>query len=168
MFRVFVCVIMIAAATASPAKPTLWNDGAVAEMRSLCNNDKDSFSCMKLKIVDFIETVMRKDNFKITDDIEIKQNGYQATSEGRSDRDIFTKIEDYLQSHDVSVNIPAAGAKVTVSPSEEEFNVKVNFASSGRSVEGEKSMIKNYMISVVLFAILTSSLHAYQQLVNQS
>lgn len=129
---------MVAAATASPAKPQFWNDGSVAEMRSMCNNDKDSFSCMKLKIVEFIETVMKKDNFKITDDIEVKHNGFHAAGEGRSERDIFSKVEDYLQSHDVSVNIPAAGAKVTVSPSEEEFNVKVNFASSGRSVEGMK------------------------------
>lgn len=165
MFRVFVCVIMIAVASASPAKPSLWNDGAIAEMRSLCNNEKDSFSCMKLKVVDFIETIMKKDNFKLSDDVEVRHNGFHAVNEGRSERDIFQKVEDYIQSHDVTVNIPGADAKVTVSPrslNEDEFNVKVNFASSGRSVEGERNL------QYIKFTIELKLFNFHSQLVNQN
>lgn len=150
MFRVFVCVIMIAVATASPAKPAFWKgtpvDGMVDEMRSLCNDENDSFSCMKLKVMNFIDTVLKKDNYKITEDVEVKQNGYHAIDEARSEKDILEKVGDYVQSHDVSVNIPAVGAKVTVSPrslDNNEFDIKVNFVGGARSaVEGKKKDLK--------------------------
>lgn len=91
--------------------------------------------------MNFLDTIMKKDNYKITDDVEVRHNGYAPVNEQRSEKDIVGKVEDYVQSHDVTVNIPMVGAKVTLSPkslNDDEFNVSVKFASGARSaVEGE-------------------------------
>lgn len=63
------------------------------------------------------------------------------------------KIESYVQSHDVTVNFPGTGAKVTLSPkslNEDEFNVKVKLSSGARSaVEGMKSYFKRYCSQIL-------------------
>lgn len=146
---VVLCLIVIAVSTgfahANPAKPAFWKGtpvGAlVEEMRSMCNDEDDSFACMKVKVINFLDTIMKKENFKLTEDIEVRHNGYSPVTEQRSEKDILETVEDYVQSHDVTVNIPSAGAKVTLSPkslNEDEFNVNVKFASGARSsVEGK-------------------------------
>lgn len=143
------CFVVIALSAgfvhSNPAKPAFWKgtpvDGLVEEMRSMCNDDNDSFSCMKLKVMNFLDTILKKDNYKITDDVEVRHNGYAPVNEKRSEKDILETVEEYVQSHDVTMNIPAAGAKVTFSPkslNEDEFNVSVKFASGARSsVEGK-------------------------------
>lgn len=77
----------------------------------------------------------------ITDDVEVRHNGFAPVNEQRSEKDILEKVEDYVQSHDVTVNVPAVGAKVTLSPkslNEDEINFSVKFTSGARSsVEGE-------------------------------
>lgn len=141
----FVIAVSIGFVCSNPAKPAFWKgtpvDGLVQEMRSLCNDENDSFACMKLKVMNFLDTIMKKDNYKITDDVEVRHNGYAPVNEQRSEKDIVGKVEDYVQSHDVTVNIPMVGAKVTLSPkslNDDEFNVSVKFASGARSaVEGE-------------------------------
>lgn len=149
--RLILCFVVMAVSTgfvhSSPAKPAFWKgtpvDGLVEEMRSLCNDENDSFSCMKLKVMNFLDTVLKKDNYKLTEDIEVRSNGFSPVNEQRSEKDILAKVEDYVQSHDVTVNVPTIGAKVTLSPkslNEDEFNVSVKFASGARSaVEGEFS-----------------------------
>lgn len=77
----------------------------------------------------------------ITDDVEVRRNGFAPVNEQRSEKDILEKVEDYVQSHDVIVNVPAVGAKVTLSPkslNEDEINFSVKFTSGARSsVEGK-------------------------------
>lgn len=71
MFRsAIVCVVVLSTlAYASPAKKAFWNgtpiDGMVEEMRSLCTEDNDSFSCMKYKVMNFLDTILQKDNYKV-------------------------------------------------------------------------------------------------------
>lgn len=140
--NVILCLVVMAGLVHSnPAKPAFWKgtpvDSFVEEMRSMCNDENDSFSCMKLKVMNFLDTVMKKDNYKITDDVEVRHNGYSPVDEQRSEKDILEKVEDYVQSHDVTVNLPMAGAKVTLSPkglNEDEFNVSFKFSSGARSV----------------------------------
>lgn len=146
---VILCFVVIAVSTgfvhSSPAKPAFWKgtpvDGLVEEMRSMCNEENDSFSCMKLKVMNFLDNILKKDSYKITDDVEVRHNGYAAINEQRGEKDILEKVEDYVQSHDVVLNLPIAGAKVTLSPkglNEDELNVSVKFANGARSVsEGE-------------------------------
>lgn len=40
-------------------------DGMVDEMRSLCNEGNDNLSCMKLKVFNVIDTILKKDSFKV-------------------------------------------------------------------------------------------------------
>lgn len=170
---VFVCFVVIAVATglvhSSPAKPAFWKGTPVAsmveEMRAMCNDQNDSFSCMKLKVMTFLDTVLKKDNYKITDDVEVRHNGYEAVNEQRGEKDILGQVEDYVQSHDVTMNLPAAGVKVTLSPkslNEDEFNVSVKFASGARSaVEGSKIFRSK-------FCKFYNPMFSIQQLANQS
>ena len=158
--NVVFCFVVIAVSAglvhSSPAKPAFWKgtpvDGLVEEMRSLCNDENDSFSCMKLKVMNFLDNILKKDSYKITDDVEVRHNGYAPVNEQRSEKDVLEKVEDYVQSHDVVVNVPFAGAKVTLSPkglNEDELNISVKFASGARSVaEGKcKSFIEFNFVS---------------------
>lgn len=152
--HVILCFVVMAVSSgfvfANPAKPAFWKgtpvDGMVEEMRSLCNDEKDSFACMKFKVMNFLDTVLKKDNYKLTDDVEVRHNGFAPINEQRSEKDILEKVEDYVQSHDVTVNIPAVGAKVTLSPkslNNDEFNVSVKFAANGArsAAEGESLVL---------------------------
>lgn len=151
---VLLCVVVIAVSTgfvhSNPAKPAFWKgtpvDGLVAEMRSMCNDENDSFSCMKLKVMTFLDDLVKKDNYKITEDVEVRRNGYAPVNEQRSEKDILEKASDYVQSHDVTVNLPAVGAKVTLSPKsldEDELNFSVKFSSEARSaVEGKCKLFR--------------------------
>lgn len=99
-------------------------------------------------------------NYQLSDDVEVRHNGYAPSAyEQRSEKDVFEKVADYVQSHDISVNLPVADAKVTISPkalNEGEFNVNVKFADSGaRSVEARgKSKLKKIMMPILVFVLL--------------
>lgn len=72
MFRsAVVCVVFLTSlAYAGPAKTSFWNgtpiDGMVEEMRSLCNEENDSLSCAKYKVMNFLDTILHKDNYKVS------------------------------------------------------------------------------------------------------
>lgn len=99
-------------------------------------------------------------NYQLSDDVEVRHNGYAPSAyEQRSEKDVFEKVADYVQSHDISVNLPVADAKVTISPkalNEGEFNVNVKFADSGaRSAEARgKSKLKKIMMPILVFVLL--------------
>lgn len=40
-------------------------DGMVEEMRSLCTKGNDNLSCLKLKAFNFLDTILKKDSFKV-------------------------------------------------------------------------------------------------------
>jgi hypothetical protein len=154
---VLLCVVVIAVSAgfvcANPAKPEFWKgtpvDGLVAEMRSMCIDENDSLSCAKLKVMNFLNDLAKKDNYKITDDVEVRSNGYTPANEQRSEKDILEKVGDYVQSHDVTVNVPAIGAKVTLSPrslDDGEINFNMKFTNGARSaVEGKCKLTKKYL-----------------------
>lgn len=99
--------------------------------------------------------------YQLSDDVEVRHNGYApSVFEQRSEKDVFEKVADYVQSHDITVNLPVADAKVTISPkalNEGEFNVNVKFADSGaQGVEsrGRKSKLKKIMMPILVFVLL--------------
>ncbi|CRK87099.1 CLUMA_CG000828, isoform A [Clunio marinus] len=161
--RVILCLVVVMAVSggfvqSNPAKPAFWKGtpvaGLVDEMRSMCNEENDSFACMKLKVMTFLDTIIKKDNYKITEDVEVRHNGYSPANEQRSDKDILEKVEDYVQSHDVTVNVPTVGAKVTISPkslNDDEFNVNVKFTNGART---RKSKLKKLFIPLFVFVLL--------------
>ncbi|KFB51867.1 AGAP012549-PA-like protein [Anopheles sinensis] len=162
---VIAAVVMMAglvAANPAASKPAFWKDtpmdGMVREMRSLCETDKDSAACLKLKIMNFLDTVFKKDNFQISDDVEVRGNGALA-NEARGPSGLVEQVENYLRSHDVTFKLPIADAKVTVSPrniQNDELSVTFNFpsASTGRGVEARKSKLKKIVIPIMVFILL--------------
>lgn len=85
----------------------------------------------------------------------MRSNGFLPAHEQRSGKDIFEKVADYVQSHDVTVDIPAADAQVTILPkalNEGEFDVNVKFADvEGR---GKSHKLKKLMIPIFVFILL--------------
>jgi hypothetical protein len=65
----FVAIAICAVATASPAKPAFWKgtpmNGLIEEMRASCNDESDNLACMKYKLMNFLDTIFKKDNFKV-------------------------------------------------------------------------------------------------------
>lgn len=55
MIRSVVLCLVIASAFASPLE----------QMRSMCNEENDSFACMKYKLMNYLETIIKKDNYKV-------------------------------------------------------------------------------------------------------
>lgn len=55
MLQSVILCILIAAAFASPVDQT----------RSMCNDDSDSFECMKYKLMNYLETIISKDSYKV-------------------------------------------------------------------------------------------------------
>lgn len=134
---------VLGAAVAGPAKPAFWTgtplDGAVEEMRSNCDSGLDSLACMKFQVASFLDGVFAQDSYKMFGDVEMRANGARSAQGGEAG--LVEAIEQYVESHDVSINVPAVGAKVTVSPKNidaDELSVSIKFAPEGRSaVEGE-------------------------------
>lgn len=72
----------------------------------------------------------------------MQSNGYQTSGESsRSEKnDFFDIVEQYLQGHDITMDLPLAEAKVTVSSrnlAQDELNFTVNFAGDSDVVEGK-------------------------------
>lgn len=62
--------------SANPAKPSFWKntplDDVVNEMRSNCADGNDSFACIKYKVINFLDTIFKKDSYKVG----LKKNYY--------------------------------------------------------------------------------------------
>ncbi|KAL7020344.1 hypothetical protein ACKWTF_011492 [Chironomus riparius] len=145
MLRSVILCILVAAAFASP----------VDQVRSMCDNDGDSFTCLKYKLMSYLETIISKDNYKLTDAVEVRSNGYTPAFESRGDKDVFEKVEDYIQSHDATFKLPAAGAEITLSSkavNDGELDLNVKFA--GVEERGKKSKLKKIMIPILVFVLL--------------
>lgn len=69
-------------------------------------------------------------------------------------------IENYIQSHDVTFQLPIADTKVTVSPrnldnDELSLNIKFNKEEGARSVgEARKAKLKKIIVPILVFVLL--------------
>lgn len=136
-------VCLIGGATAGPQRASAGaaiTDSIVAEMRSNCESGADSLECMKFKVAAFLDSVFKQGDYKLFENVEVRQNGaIHAENQARSaaGETVVDSIEKYVESHDVTFNVPAAGASITVSPkniNDDELSLKINFAPEGRSV----------------------------------
>lgn len=92
---------------------------------------------------------------QLTDAVEVRSNGYTPAFESRGDKDVFEKVEDYIQSHDATFKLPAAGAEITLSSkavNDGELDLNVKFA--GVEERGKKSKLKKIMIPILVFVLL--------------
>uniref|UniRef100_A0A336LRU1 CSON002376 protein n=1 Tax=Culicoides sonorensis TaxID=179676 RepID=A0A336LRU1_CULSO len=157
MFSIFI-TILISQSNSSPTRTTLIDD-EVQEIRSLCNDQNDPLSCLKFKAMNFLQTIFQQDSFKLSNDVEIRKNGLEDFNlSGRAETDTLDKIESFIQSHDVTVNIPFTGSKVTVSPrniKENELLVNVKLPENNHNIgDARKSKLKKIAIPLMVFVLL--------------
>lgn len=98
---------------------------------------------------------------QISDAVEVTKNGAGNEVTGRSAGDFFDSIENFIQSHDVSFQLPLADTKVTVSPrnlDQNELSLNVKFgsdASEGKSAgEARKAKLKKIIVPILVFVLL--------------
>ncbi|XP_017102808.2 uncharacterized protein Osi19 isoform X2 [Drosophila bipectinata] len=110
----------------------------IAEEQSKCASGQDSMACIKERAMRFVDNVMSKDSYQVSN-LEVRPNGQKtpAVSEARaSSADGFIDaIENYIRGHDVSMNLPLADAKVTVSAR----NLANNQLSLNLQLNGDES-----------------------------
>uniref|UniRef100_A0A1B0FLD1 Uncharacterized protein n=1 Tax=Glossina morsitans morsitans TaxID=37546 RepID=A0A1B0FLD1_GLOMM len=132
----------------------------IDEEHEKCESGSDDMACVKVRAMKFIDTVISKDNYKISD-IAVQSNGYQTSAESsRSEKnDFFDIVEQYLQGHDITMDLPLAEAKVTVSSrnlAQDELNFTVNFAGDSDVVEGKgkKKRLRKLAMPIMVLILL--------------
>ncbi|XP_041985220.1 uncharacterized protein LOC121737623 [Aricia agestis] len=160
--RLVLALALFGAALAQPTKDAFWKgtpmDGMVEEMRSGCVEGSDPTACIKYKVMSLLDSIFKKDTFQISETVEVTKNG--ASSEtGRSSGDFMDSIENYIQSHDVTFQLPIADTKVTVSPrnlENDELSLNIKFNKEGaRSVgEARKAKLKKIIVPILVFVLL--------------
>ncbi|XP_059610873.1 uncharacterized protein LOC132257852 [Phlebotomus argentipes] len=164
MARVFlVCLLSVAVVGFTSAVPAIQDgprrlDNSVETMRSACNDDSDAFSCLKFKVINFLDSLFKKDRFEITSEVEVQRNGVGNDFTGRSSDSLMDKMEQFVRQHDVTVKIPGSDAKVTLSGRDldsNDFSLKVKLQDSQKSVgESRKSKIRKIIVPIVVFILL--------------
>ncbi|XP_017037768.1 uncharacterized protein Osi19 isoform X2 [Drosophila kikkawai] len=109
---------LVAAGQAAGLGSTEQLQRLIAEEQNKCASGQDSMACIKERAMRFVDNVMSKDSYQVSN-LEVRSNGQKTApiSEARaSSADGFIDaIENYMRGHDVSMNLPLADAKVTVS-----------------------------------------------------
>ncbi|XP_034661480.1 uncharacterized protein LOC117897018 isoform X1 [Drosophila subobscura] len=121
----------------------------IAEEQHKCATGQDSMACIKERAMRFVDNVMSKDSYKLSN-LEVRSNGQKASpvhdarARASSSADGFMDaLENYIQGHDVSMNLPMADAKITVSArnlanDELSLNLQLNGdEEDGAAVDGE-------------------------------
>lgn len=90
--------------------------------------------------------------------MEVTKNG-AGESSARSNGDFMDSIESYIQSHDVTFQLPIADTKITVSPrnlENDELSLNIKFNKEGaRSVgEARKAKLKKIIVPILVFVLL--------------
>lgn len=146
MITCLALVCLIGTAAAGPQRAAGAMDSIVNEMRSNCESGADSLACMKFKVAAFLDSVFKQDNYKLFENVKVRKNGFvdtENTARSADEETVVESIEKYVESHDVTVNVPVAGAQITLSPkniNDDELSLKIKFAPEGRSV-GEGRLI---------------------------
>ncbi|KAL4708496.1 hypothetical protein ACJJTC_014104 [Scirpophaga incertulas] len=161
-----VCLVALAlfgSAMAQPSKHAFWKgtpmDGMVEEMRSGCAEGSDPAACIKYKVMSLLDSIFKKDTFQISEAVEVTKNDAANDVTGRSSGDFFDNVESFIQSHDVTFQMPIADTKVTVSPrnlDNDEISLNIKFNKEGaRSVgEARKAKLKKIIVPILVFVLL--------------
>ncbi|XP_036234269.2 uncharacterized protein Osi19 isoform X2 [Bactrocera oleae] len=168
LYFVLVALLGFAAVVnaANAVRPTNMQ-GMIDEENAKCESGADSMACIKVRAMRFLDTVINNDNYKLGD-VEVRSNGYQpATTDANSarsndeERDLVDAVGDYLQGHDVTIDLPLGDAKVTVSSrnlANDELSLNVKLAGDD-VVEGKgkkhrlRKMIMPLMVLILLKAM---------------
>ncbi|RVE53680.1 hypothetical protein evm_001572 [Chilo suppressalis] len=158
-----VALALFGSAVAQPSKQAFWKgtpmDGMVEEMRSGCAEGSDPTACIKYKVMSLLDSIFKKDTFQLSEAVEVTKNDAANDVTGRSSGDFFDNIESFIQSHDVSFQMPIADTKITVSPrnlDNDEISLNIKFNKDGaRSVgEARKAKLKKIIVPILVFVLL--------------
>ncbi|XP_023937335.1 uncharacterized protein LOC112045404 isoform X2 [Bicyclus anynana] len=161
--KVVCLVLLFGGAMAQPPKQGFWKDtpldSMVEEMRSGCVEGSDPTACIKYKVMSLLDSIFKKDTFQISDAVEVTKNDASNDATGRSSGDFMDSIENYIQSHDVTFQMPIADTKITVSPrnlDNDELSLNIKFNKEGaRSVgEARKAKLKKIIVPILVFVLL--------------
>ncbi|XP_026322994.1 uncharacterized protein LOC113232468 isoform X2 [Hyposmocoma kahamanoa] len=154
---------LFGSAVAQPTKNAFWKgtpmDGMVEEMRSGCAEGSDPTACIKYKVMSLLDSIFKKDTFQISETVEVTTNGAGNEVTGRSQGDFFDSVENFIQSHDVTFQLPLVDSKITVSPrnlDNDELSLNIKFNKDGaRSVgEARKAKLKKIIVPILVFVLL--------------
>lgn len=91
---------------------------------------------------------------QILGDVEIEKNSNEA---GRSAGDVLDVLSQFIQRNDVSVHLPIAESKVTISSrnlDNDEVDFKIKFNDATAPSESRKSKLKKIAIPILTFVLL--------------
>ncbi|NP_001130004.1 osiris 19 precursor [Nasonia vitripennis] len=162
MARIIVLCAFVALAAAQPAKNEFWKgtsmDAMVEQTKLECSQKNDEISCMKFKILNLLDQLFRKDNFKVSETVEVTRNSYPVDElSGRSlgEGSFLETVRSYLASHDVTFKLPFDSAVKVSSRNidDDELSFDLKFGE-GRAAEARKSKLKKVIIPILVFVLL--------------
>lgn len=99
-----ICVLAIASCCYAQKSAT----EVLSDMYDNCLS-KLSYSCVKPRALQWISDVAQQDQIKITNDLSIIKTGEQVAegaNEQRGSLDIFNKIDNFMSTHSLRVEVP--------------------------------------------------------------
>ncbi|XP_017067664.1 uncharacterized protein LOC108105543 isoform X2 [Drosophila eugracilis] len=157
---------LVAAGQAAAGGSTDQLQRLIAEEHSKCASGQDSMACIKERAMRFVDNVMSKDSYQVSN-LKVHSNGQKTTpiSEARaSSADGFMDaVENYIRGHDVSMDLPLADAKVTVSArnlvnNQLSLNLQLNDdeTDEGTDVEarGKKHRLRKLAMPILVLILL--------------
>ncbi|XP_011154308.1 uncharacterized protein LOC105192109 [Harpegnathos saltator] len=158
-FLVLSCALL-ALAVAQPAKHENWKnamDEMVDQSRSECAQKNDEVACMKFKVFNLIDQAFSKDNFKVSESVEVTRNSQPVEEvSARSEVSFLDTVQNYLASHDVTFKLPLDSAVKVSSRNieDDQLTFEVKFGQ-GRAVdEARRSKLKKVVIPILVFVLL--------------
>ncbi|XP_015585286.1 uncharacterized protein LOC107263018 [Cephus cinctus] len=161
--KLFVLCVILTVAAAQPAKNEFWKgtsmDAMVDQTKIDCAQKNDEISCMKFKVLNLLDQIFRKDNFKVSETVEVTRNSYpvEEQTSGRSEASFLDNVSSYLSSHDVTFKLPLeSSVKVSARNIEnDELSFNVKFGEGRAAVqEARKSKLKKVIIPILVFVLL--------------
>ncbi|XP_065223932.1 uncharacterized protein Osi19 [Planococcus citri] len=142
-------------------------DTVVQEFKAECLQQSDSAACIKVKVLNLLDDVLRKDSYKVNDGVSIVPNENQVkekTSARSSETGFLDQLENYVKGHDLIVKTPAGflqGATFKLSPrnlDDNEINMSVKLPSEDDNEtfteRGRKSKLKKILVPILVFVLL--------------
>ncbi|SPP80190.1 uncharacterized protein LOC117583076 isoform X2 [Drosophila guanche] len=137
----------------------------IAEEQNKCATGQDSMACIKERAMRFVDNVMSKDSYKLAN-LEVRSNGQKASpvhdarARASSSVDGFVDaLENYIQGHDVSMNLPMADAKITVSArnlanDELSLSLQLNGDEEDGEARGKKHRLRKLAMPILVLILL--------------
>ncbi|XP_044594875.1 uncharacterized protein LOC123272241 [Cotesia glomerata] len=157
---IVVLTAVVALAAAQPAKIEAWKssnmDSIVEQTKSDCARNNDDMACMKFKVLNLLDQIFRKDNFKVSDAIEVTRNSQPVEETARSESSFIDTVQNYLVSHDVTFKMPLdAAVKVSARNIEnDQLSFDLKFGQGRAVEEARRSKLKKVIIPIMVFVLL--------------